>query len=243
VIIILPAGSCRADEFEQGVEAFEKKDFDAAIASFNKSIATNLKSPAGYFYRGLAFREKKEYESAISDFTDAIRLEAKPAACYYNRGIVYSRKRNLTKALEDFNSAVRLEPENAIPYVGRGWAFEENKQYEKAIEDYMTAVRLAPKMSVGHNNLAWLRATCPNAKLRDGKKAVELATKACELTEWKAWLEVGTLAAAYAENGNFKEAVKWQNQAIELGADDKDFLEKARPRLKLYEKNEPYRQE
>jgi hypothetical protein len=80
-------------------------------------------------------------------------------------------------------------------------------------------------------------------KYRDGRKAVELAKKACELTEWKDAAVLATLAAAYAEAGQFDEAVKWQKKALE----DKDFAasdgEKERTRLKLFEARKPYREE
>ena len=243
VAILLAPALVPASDFERGVEAFGMKDYDLAIAHFTRAIELEPKAPAGYFYRGLAYREKKEYDKSISDFTVAIRLEPKPAPGYYNRGVVYTLKKDFEKALKDFHESVRLEPDTAIPYVGRGLAYEEIKEYEKAVEDYTTAIRLDPKSPAGHNNLAWLRATCPNPKWRDGKKAVELAKKACELSGWKAWHELNTLAAAYAENGDFNEAVEWQRKAIELGTEDKDSLDKARQRLKLYEKGKPHRRE
>ena len=57
------------------------------------------------------------------------------------------------------------------------------------------------------NNLAWLEATCPNADFRDGKSAVEHATRSCRLTQWRVHAYVSTLAAAYAEEGDFPKAV------------------------------------
>ena len=66
------------------------------------------------------------------------------------------------------------------------------------------------------NNLAWILSTCADASLRDGKRAVELATHACELTGRKnAWL-LDTLAAAFAETGDFKAAVETQREAMAL---------------------------
>ena len=57
--------------------------------------------------------------------------------------------------------------------------------YDKAIADYNEAIRLDPKYALAYNGLAWLAATCPDAKYRDGKKAVQSAVTACKLTEWK----------------------------------------------------------
>ncbi len=92
--------------------------------------------------------------------------------------------------------------------------------------------------------LAWIRATCPKAGLRDGKKAIEYAEKACKLTDYKEVTFLDTLAAAYAENGEFEKAVKLQKQALQAPDDfPKKELEKARLRLKLYMEGKPYRKE
>jgi len=94
------------------------------------------------------------------------------------------------------------------------------------------------------NNLAWFQATSPRAELRDGAKAIENATKSCELTKWKNAIYVDTLAAAYAEASDFDAAVKWQRQAIDLLPEDVSAESRAdyESRLKLYESGKPYRE-
>ncbi len=67
---------------------------------------------------------------------------------------------------------------------------------------------------------AWIWATCPDSRYRDGKQAVESATRACELTGWKSPDELDTLAAAYAESGDFTAAAKWGQQAAEAYTDE-----------------------
>ncbi|MBI1916608.1 MAG: tetratricopeptide repeat protein [Planctomycetes bacterium] len=198
------------------------------------------KFAAAFGNRGNAYLHKKEYDKAIKDFTEAIR-DPKFATAFGNRGNAYLHKKEYDKAIKDFTEVIRLDPKNALTFLNRGYAYQQRKEYDKAIKDYTEAIRLDPNSAFAHNNLAWLLATCPNGTVRDGKKATEHATRACELSRWKDSSHLGTLAAGHAESGNFKEAVKWQKKAIGLGFEDKEDLKKARQRLKLYEGSKPYR--
>ena len=128
-----------------------------------------------------------------------------------------------------------------MAYRSRGLAWSNKKDYEKAIADYNEAIRLDPKYSGAYNGRAWLWATCPDGKFRDGKKAVESATRACELGEWKDALVLDTLAAAYAESGDFDKAVEWQEKAHKLSPEtDKKEWGK---RLDLYKGKKPHRKD
>jgi hypothetical protein len=90
------------------------------------------------------------------------------------------------------------------------------------------------------NNLAWVLATSPVDQLRDGKRAIELATKACKLTDYKKPHILSTLAAAYAETGDFETAKKWSQKAVELGeGEEKEALEKE---LESYRAGKPVRE-
>jgi tetratricopeptide (TPR) repeat protein len=198
--------------------------------------------------RGFKAADKKDYDKAFKEFSEAIRLDPKNGAAHFGRGTVYVLKKEHNKAISDFNEAIRLVPKIAadprfsIFYSLRGQAFQGNKDYHLAIADYDQAIRLQPK-APRYNQLAWLLATCPKGELRDGKRAITLATKACELSKWKDGTMIDTLAAANAEGGNLKEAIKWQQRAIELGYDDKEEEKKGRQRLKLYEQGKAYREE
>jgi hypothetical protein len=91
------------------------------------------------------------------------------------------------------------------------------------------------------NSLAWLRATCPEPGMRDGKEAVQLAVKACDLSEWKNWGTIDTLAAAYAEIGDFDQATNYQQCVLQMVNPPTD-QRKLQQRLALYREHKPYRE-
>jgi len=95
---------------------------------------------------------------------------------------------------------------------------------------------------VAFDGRAWLWATCPDAQLRDGKRAVQSAARACELTGWKDAGALDTLAAAYAEAGDFSKAIESQERAIKLFT-DVTLRKVGEARLKLYRDGKPYREE
>lgn len=162
---------------------------------------------------------------------------------YHNRSLAWSNKKEYDRAIADSSEAIRLDPKSAAAYNNRGYAQRKKKEYEIAIVDYSEAIRLDPKLAIAYCNRAWLWATCPVEAIRDGKRAVESATRACELSGWKEAYDLGTLAAAHAEAGDFDAAVRWQTKMLEiLPKDDKEY-EASHARLKLYQDKKPYRDE
>ena len=91
---------------------------------------------------------------------------------------------------------VRLSPEFEQAYAIRAAAWAGKKDFDKALSDCNEAVRINPKSGLGYSIMASLLATCPNAAYRNGQKAVEYATKACERTNRKVADCLDTLAAA-----------------------------------------------
>src|SRR5262249_1140316 len=116
----------------------------------------------------------------------------------------------------------------------------ERKEWQAALENFEAALRAAPDNPFACNNLAWMLATCPDEKLRDGLRAVALARQACQATEEKHAFCLGTLAAALAETGAFAAATCRQEQGPELYPEEEKPAGQAR--LELYRAGQPYRE-
>jgi len=133
---------------------------------------------------------------------------------------------------------IESNPRFAETYYERGNAYKEKGLYDQAISDYDKVIGIMPKDPKAYNSLAWLFATAEEKKVRDGNRAVELARKACELSDWKHPRYLDTLAAACARDGQFEEAVKWQRKA--LVSNDHDDEKTFQERLKLYKERKPW---
>jgi tetratricopeptide (TPR) repeat protein len=216
-------------------------EFDLALADFDRAIKLRPTSARVYRFRGETHWSKGELDLAVADFSKAIELDSKYREALLSRGEVYRDKENLDRALADFDSVLALDPYDAEALVDKGAVLKEKKDYKGAEDCYRAAVEHHQEYARGYNNLAWLLATCPEAKTRIGQKAVAYAKKANDLTSWSDPYYLDTLAAAYAEIGEFDEAIKWMNKALEtLEVFVPKDLEKDRKALKLFEARKPF---
>src|SRR5262249_24813857 len=124
---------------------------------------------------------------------------------------------NFDGAVQLANKGVARDPKNPYLHIVAGLALEKNGQYEKAGQHYDEAIRLDSSLPGGYAQKACLLAACPDANGRDGQKAVEFARKACELSHWKEPSHLIVVAIAYAESGQFDEAVRFTEQARHWG--------------------------
>jgi Flp pilus assembly protein TadD len=166
------------------------------------------------------------------------KSEPTDARFYNNRGIAYGEKGQYDQAISDFNKAIEIKPGYDKAYNNRGIVYRLKGQYDRAISDFKRAIEINSLDAEGYNNLAWLFATAKAPGFRNGKKAVELAIKGCELSDWRKAEYLDTLAAAYARVGDFDNATKWQEKALQSFGESKKT--EAQQRLNFYRARKPW---
>jgi tetratricopeptide (TPR) repeat protein len=211
------------------------------VTDYNEAIRLDSADAAAYNNRGNVWSKKGDLDAALKDYNEAIRLNPKEAKTYNNRGDAWSDKGDFAAALKDFTEAIKLDPKHVAAYYNRGNAWQAKGNFPAALQDYAETIRLDPKNADAYNNRSRLLSTTPDDRIRDGKQAVEDATTACKLTDWKDPVLFDTLAAAYAEAGNFPKAVEWQTKAVEMAP--AKARDECRSRLELYRSKKPYREQ
>lgn len=223
----------------RGAAFARRSDWDRAVADFTEAVRLDPKEALGYYNRALAYSQQGLSDQALADFRETLRLDPKNVLAYFDRGMLYSRGGAHGSAVADFDQALRLEHLGASVNDGHGPDSNHNAAEESSRADYAQLLLPEPAHAAAYNSLAWVWATHPDASRRNGKRAVEYAAKACELLGWKNAGFLSTLAAAHAESGNFTEAIRWQNKALDLGgADDRDRF---RSQLESYVAGKPLR--
>ena len=223
----------------RGAAYMAKKDYDKAIKDFTEALRQNSDKPSTYYQRAVAYRNHGQMKEAISDFTAALKRDSKNVQALNGRGYAYFQSGDNKKAITDFTAVLKLSPKSALAYNNRGYNYQLLGDYKNALADYEKAIEFAPKYALAYQNKAWLLSAADDAKIRNGKTAIEVATKACELREFKEFSDLKALAAAHAENKDFAKAMEWQKKAIELADKEQKPFEKEV--LEKYEKKEPFR--
>ena len=178
----------------------------------------------------------------IQDLSMAIARSPRDPKFYVERAEAYEANGQYKTALADLDEAMTLRPDSAKYRYLRGIAYAYAGDEQAAKQDFALAEAMEPDSAESYNARAWLMATAPDPRMRDGKKAVESATRACEMTNWNDPDMLGTLAAAYAETGDFAGAIKWQQKAVDLTSPTLLVtLNERQARLALYQNHRPWR--
>jgi tetratricopeptide (TPR) repeat protein len=215
--------------------------WEDAIADFTEVLRLEPASREAMVLRARASNHIGDADQALEDSKAALELKHNDIDLLRFRASIYRNR-------GDNSEANRLDREanHLIPVPSSPDGMHRRGQREMGEGDYATArrhlesaLKIAPHNPQYLNDVAWLEAACPEAGLRDGRRAVALATEACQLTQWRSPALIDTLAAAYAESGQFDKAVRMQQKATDLAPPRE--REDYRGRLKVYQESKPYR--
>ena len=216
--------------------------FRAAIRDFDEALRIRPGLPMVMVKRADAYAYLEEHDKALKEYAAVIRQFSDYAPVYSKRAILHSQMENWGKALEDHDKAIELDPDNPDFYLRRGNLHILRQAPPQAAKaDFEKALEIDPDSPEIKNNLAWMMATHPDPEVRDGRRAVKLATEASEAYDHQVAYIVDTLAASHAEAGDFAQAVKWQQRAIDV-ADPDDDLELYKAHLECFLLGRPVRE-
>jgi Flp pilus assembly protein TadD len=152
------------------------------------------------------------------------------------------QRKQLPEAIVHFQKALQLDPNDEGLHQYLGICYFQLGRNSEAITQFQEGLRIKPADEGILNNLAWILATCPEASLRDGNKALDLARQANDLAGGKNPLILGTLAAAFAETGRYSEAVETAQRAVDLAqAQSNDRLAAGlQTEMKFYQTGSPF---
>jgi len=208
------------------------------------TVVRNPHSLIAHHNLGQLLLVKGQVDEAISHFHAALAINPDHPEAIANLGSAFTVKHQYEEAINCFKKALELKPNEAIFHESLGNTYLEIGKAEEAAIQYEETLRLDPSDGLAADNLAWILATCPKDSVRNGKRAVELALKAIGIIGVNDPTSMGTLAAAYAETGRFKEAIATQERAYELAltTGDKEFITSHKELLEVYQAGLPHRE-
>jgi tetratricopeptide (TPR) repeat protein len=182
--------------------------------------------------------------SAKRNINEALRIDPKLWPALYVRAEIFAREGKYELAIQDCDEALRQNRTfidaallRANINVGRGKYAEASKEFNSLIAMRPATVTLARALS----ERAWFQATCPDASFRNGQQAVKDAKAACSIVSWKDEDMIDTLAAAYAESGDFDSAVRYAQQALAIKDISPRVSKRIQAHLALFQRHQPIR--
>lgn len=199
--------------YRRGIANHQTSADDDARQDLNKAIDLDSKLADAWYIVGNIEAGRGQSDVAIAAYAKTVEIQPEHAAAWYNRGNLLFNQSKMQQSIDCWTIAITLQPEMFRAYNNRAAAYERVGRQTEAVADYEKTLELNPGFVRAWDNLAWLLATSDKKEIRDPERAITLAAKACELSEFKDWTCLNTLATCSSENGDFDSAVKWAKAA------------------------------
>jgi cytochrome c-type biogenesis protein CcmH/NrfG/thiol-disulfide isomerase/thioredoxin len=223
-------------EASRYLEKYRTISSPADAAGRREGIATQ-------FFLARLLAENGHIDAAIAAFEEVLRLDPGHVPAMVGLSHALLQQNRVDQADKYLVQALKLDAGHAEAMAYLGEARLQQGRTADALQWYRKALRIRPGWIEVANNLAWMLATGDDPQWRNADEALRLARQACEATGYKNARMLDTLAAAYAEGGQYAEAVKTAQHAVDLAASSgqTDLATELRSRLKQYQSQQPFR--
>jgi tetratricopeptide (TPR) repeat protein len=234
---------------------YELKQPEKALEDIDKAIELQPTLAQPHLMKVEILAATKHVDQAIAHLEKLLKTAPGNEQLLDRLSAFYLIDNQPKKAIDSASQIISHDPDNFDALRLRADAYLSIGDHAEAITDFDKALAQKDDDEGLLNNLAWVLATSPDDKLRDGAKALKLATKAAEASGYETPHILSTLAAAYAETGDYDNAVKWSEKAVEISQkevdtakpdDDKEKLQSVRDQLKKelesYHEHKPTRE-
>lgn len=225
----------------RGEAYMEKQQYDEAAADIEAALEQRPGWLTAIRLKAQILASSEKLDEGIQELQRAIDAGGDSPEVRLQLALYHLVNQEPRAAIEQYSKVIEQDDDNFLALRHRGDAYITIGQHRAAMADFEAALKTQPNDSMLLNNLAWLLATSPDDDVRDGPRAIELATRASDVTEYKEAFILSTLAAAYAENGDFEEAEKWSQKAVELN-DNENQAEQLTEELESYQARKPWRE-
>jgi tetratricopeptide (TPR) repeat protein len=210
---------------------------------FTHALAVTSNNDVALNNLGIIFLDKGQLDEAISKLQAAIDLRPENGPALDNLAKALLRKGRLPEAMVHYRKFLEIEPGNVEARNTLGTALIQQGRVSEAIAQWQEVLAIEADNGNAASNLAWVFATCPDDSIRDGARAVELAEKAMRLSGGKIPMVFRVLAAAYAENGRFSDAIDTAQRGGDLAnrAGNPALASELESNIALYQSGKPLR--
>jgi tetratricopeptide (TPR) repeat protein len=221
-----------------------KGSLNEAVSQLREALRINPNHTTAHFNLGNALAQMGRLDEAITHFQQALQFNPDYAEAHCNLGTTLLQKGRVDEAIPHFRKALEIRPAYADACANLGVALARKGQTKEAIASWQRSLEINPDQVNVELNLAWLLATSPEASLRNGARAVALATQADQSGGGGNPMILRALAAAYAEARSYELAASTARRALDLAVTQKNdaLAASLREDVKLYETGAPLRE-
>jgi tetratricopeptide (TPR) repeat protein len=217
------------------------ENFEEAYADLERVLELEPGDPQALLLRSSVAQIEGNFEAAIRDLNRLLRRNPDNLELRLQIAATYLMDKRPSRAIDIYTRIIREDETEWQALRGRADAYLGVGKHQEAIKDYEQALPHSEDDAGILNNYAWVLATSTDDAVRDGSKAIELAERACEVTNYEAAHILSTLAAAHAESGDFEKALEWSQKAVDLGAEN-EIDDQLKQELASYKAKKPWRE-